>query len=77
MVQQPPDPRMVMGFGGGELLHVGRVVSERLAVECLEMGGGDARQVLDGLNVPCPLGWGQELRRAARREYGRSEGVLR
>lgn len=76
MVQQPPDPRVVMGFGGGELLHVPGVVPERLAIECLEMRGGNAGQFLQGLYAPCPLDWGEEL-------FGRldadtaEEGVLR
>ena len=43
VVQQTPKPRMVVGLRSGELLHVGSVVSERLAVERLEMGGGVTR----------------------------------
>ena len=60
VVEQPAELRMVMRFGGGKLLHVGRVVTERLVVKRLEVGTGDAGQVLDGLNVPVSLGQGEE-----------------
>ncbi len=46
---------MVMRFRGGELLHVARVVRERASVEQLEMGGGHARQRLDGLEARLTL----------------------